>query len=79
MKQTPEEEAAGKRFWYHYEKTGELCGPDFPKYDHIKAVVGLVDIIDGEEGLSYIDDDILIELTRLNRKSWLLKSTKPLT
>jgi hypothetical protein len=27
MKQTPEEEAVGKRLWDHYEITGELCWP----------------------------------------------------
>jgi hypothetical protein len=61
VKQTPQEEAACKRFWDHNEKTGELCGPDFPKYELIKAVVGLIGIIDGEEELSYIDEDILME------------------
>jgi hypothetical protein len=61
MKQTPGEEDAGKRFWDHYEKTGELCGLDFPKYDPIKAVVGLVDIISEDEELSYIDEDVMME------------------
>jgi hypothetical protein len=32
-------------------------------------VVGLVDIIDGEEELSYIDDDILIETNKVEPKA----------
>jgi hypothetical protein len=61
IKQTPEEEAAGKRFWDHYEKTNELCGLDFPKYDPIKTIVGLIDIINEEEELSYINEDTMME------------------
>jgi hypothetical protein len=76
MKQTPEEEAASKRFWDHYEKTGELCSPDFAKYDPIKAVVGLIDIIDGEEELSYIDNDVPVEANKVEPEVGLLRSTK---
>jgi hypothetical protein len=52
MKQTPEEEATGKRYWDHYEKTGEflVTGP-VPE----KRVAGLMHVIDKDEESCYID------------------------
>jgi hypothetical protein len=54
LKQTPEEEARGKRFWKHYEKTGEfLVSGSVPT----TRVAGLIDVIDEDEELNYLDDD----------------------
>jgi hypothetical protein len=58
LKQTPEEEARGKRYWKHYEKTGEflVIGP-MPT----KRVAGLMDVVDEDEELNYIDDGTPME------------------
>jgi hypothetical protein len=55
LKQTPEEEARGRRYWEHYEKTGGflMTGP-VPT----TRVAGLMDVIDEDEELSYLDDDM---------------------
>jgi hypothetical protein len=53
MKQTPEEEVASKRYWEHYERTGDLLITDpVPK----NPVARLMDVIDNIEELYYIDD-----------------------
>jgi hypothetical protein len=63
MKQTPEEEAAGKKYWDHYEKTREfLMNGPMPE----KRVAGLMDVIDEDEELCYIDDGNPIEVSRKN-------------
>jgi hypothetical protein len=55
MKQTPKEKAASKKFWEHYNKIGELCGPNFLTCEPDRAIVGLMDIIDGVVETEKID------------------------
>lgn len=57
LKQTPAEEVVAKRFWEHYERTGEFLtapAPDNP-------VISLMDVIDDNEKLYYINDDAPME------------------
>jgi hypothetical protein len=53
LKQTQEEEARGKRYFEHYEKTGQflITGP-VPT----TRVAGLMDVIHEDEEWSYLDD-----------------------
>jgi hypothetical protein len=53
LKQTPEEEARGKRYFEHYEKTGQFLINGPVPTTH---VAGLMDVIDEDEELSYLDD-----------------------
>jgi hypothetical protein len=55
LKQTPKEEARGKRYFEHYEKTGQflITGP-VPT----TRVAGLMDVIGEDEELSYLDDGV---------------------
>jgi hypothetical protein len=71
LKQTPEEEARGKRFWEHYDKTGEflVTGP-VPT----TRVAGLMDVIVEDEELSYLDDDSPASASK--KKSPALKTTE---
>jgi hypothetical protein len=69
LKQTTYEEVRGKRFWEHYEKTGEylVTGP-VPT----TRVAGLMDVIDEDEELYYIYDGIPAET--LKKESSTLKT-----
>jgi hypothetical protein len=59
LKQTSEE-AAAKRYWDHHERTREfLMNGPIPK----KRVVGLMDVIDEDEELCYIDDGTPMEIS----------------
>jgi hypothetical protein len=63
MKRTPEKEAVGKRYWEHYEWTGEFLMTDpMPE----KCVAGLMDVIDETEELCYIDDGTPMEISKKN-------------
>jgi hypothetical protein len=55
LKQTPEEEARGKRYFEHYEKTGQFLITGLMP---ITRVAGLMDVIDKDEELSYLDDGV---------------------
>lgn len=63
MKQTPEVEAAGKRYWEHQEGIGEFLirnpTPENP-------VTGLMDVIDDTEELYYIDNGTPMETSEKN-------------
>jgi hypothetical protein len=63
MKQTPEEEAGDKRYWEHYERTGEffMTSP-IP----MTRVACLMDVIDETEELYYIDDGTPMETSKKN-------------
>jgi hypothetical protein len=54
LKRTLEEEARGKKYWEHYDKTGEfLVTVPVPT----TRVAELMDVINEDEELSYLDDD----------------------
>jgi hypothetical protein len=71
LKQTSEEEARGKKYWEHYEKTGQflITGP-VPT----TLVAGLMDVIDEDEELSYLDDGA--PATTSQEKDLALKMTE---
>jgi hypothetical protein len=71
LKQTLVEEARGKRYFEHYEKTGQflMTGP-VPT----TRVAGLMDMIDKVEELSYLDDGA--PATSPQEKDLVLKTTE---
>jgi hypothetical protein len=69
LKQTPEEEARGKKLWEDYEKTGEYLVTGPVPTTHMAR---LMDVIDKDEELNYIDDETPAEASK--EKSPYLKT-----
>jgi hypothetical protein len=70
LKQTPKE-ARGKKYWEHYEKTGQFLITGLVP---TTRVAGLMDVIDEDEELSYLDDGA--PATTSQEKNLALKMTK---